>query len=73
MIAEIHKKRWQLLLRKPTFKEHYWFVLVASNGETVATSEQYTQKHSAVEVLDKYFPQWEQKDMTEPKPYHKFP
>jgi Domain of unknown function (DUF1508) len=71
MIAKIHRKRWQLLVRKPTFKEHFWAVLVAPNGETVMTSETYTQKHNVTEMLNKYFPMWEQKDLTVEKPYNK--
>jgi hypothetical protein len=54
--AVLQKKTWQLLLRKPTFKTHYWFNLVANNGEPICKSEQYTQKHNATEVIDKYFP-----------------
>lgn len=53
--AIIEKKTWQLLLRKPTFKTHYFFRLVANNGEAIAASEQYTEKHNAVEVIEKYF------------------
>jgi uncharacterized protein YegP (UPF0339 family) len=71
MIAEIHKKRWQLLLRKPTFKEHYYFRLVAPNGEVIAQSETYTQKHNAMEVVAKYFPNAVVKDRTAEKPYNK--
>jgi len=56
MRIEIYKKRWQLLVRKPTFKEHFWFVLVGDNGEPIAKSEEYTQKHNATEVIAKYFP-----------------
>lgn len=43
---------------------HYYFILVSSNGETIAQSETYTQKHNAKEVLEKYFPEFEVKDAT---------
>lgn len=64
MIAEVRKKRKQLLLRVPTFKQYYYFTLVGDNGEPVAQSEQYTQKHNVTEVLRKYFPSFDVKDLT---------
>ena len=64
MIAEIHKGRKQLLLRVPTFKKWYWFTLVGANGEPIAKGEEYTQKHNATEVLRKYFPYADVKDLT---------
>lgn len=62
--AFIEKKTWQLLLRKPTFKTHYFFRLVANNGEPIAQSEQYTQKHNVTEVLEKFFPNFMPIDLT---------
>lgn len=64
MIAEIFKTRKELLLRVPTFKTRFYFRLVGNNGETVAQSEGYTQKHNITEVLAAYFPEWEVKDLT---------
>jgi hypothetical protein len=63
-IAEIHKGRKQLLLRVPTFKKWYWFTHVGNNGEPIASGEMYTQKHNVTEVLRKYYPTFEVKDMT---------
>ena len=56
MRIEIFSTRKQLFLRVPTFKTRYYFRIVGDNGETIAQSEGYTQRHSAVEVLNKYFP-----------------
>lgn len=64
MTAELFKTRKQLFLRVPTFQERYYFRLIGGNGEIVAQSEAYTQKHNAVSALKKYFPQWEVKDLT---------
>lgn len=66
MRIEIFKTRRQLLVRKPTFKTRYYFRIVAANGEVIAQSEAYTQKHNAVDVVRRYFPplQWEVKDLT---------
>lgn len=33
-------------------KDHWWFVLVAGNGEPVATSEMYTRKQSALDTIN---------------------
>jgi hypothetical protein len=63
-IAEIHKKRWQLLVRKPTFKEHYWARFVGANGETVGKTEEYTQKHNLTAILRKYYPNFEVQDLS---------
>jgi hypothetical protein len=63
-IAEIHKGRKQLLLRVPTFKKWYWFVHIGANGEIIAKSEEYTQKHNVTEVLRKYYPTFEIQDKT---------
>lgn len=62
--AILEKKTWQLLVRKPTFETHYFFRLVAHNGEPIAQSEQYTQKHNATDVLLRYFPDFELDDQT---------
>jgi uncharacterized protein YegP (UPF0339 family) len=56
MRIELFKTRKQLLLRVPTFRTRYYFRIVGDNGETIAQSEGYTQRHNAVEVLNKYFP-----------------
>lgn len=62
--AILQKKTWQLLVRKPTFKTHYWFNLVAHNGEPICKSEEYTQKHNALDILAKYFPDFKLVDET---------
>lgn len=36
-------------------KGQFRFNLVADNGEIIATSETYTQKHNVTDVLEKYF------------------
>ena len=64
MIAEIHHVKRQLLVRAIRFKEYYYFTLVGDNGEPIAQSEQYTQKHNVTEVLRKYFPAYDVKDLT---------
>ena len=56
MKIELFKTRKQLLLRVPTFRTRYYFRIVGDNGETIAQSEGYTQRHNAVEVLNRYFP-----------------
>lgn len=45
-------------------KGQFRFVLKAANGETIATSETYTQKHNVTEVLVEYFPNFEVVDKT---------
>lgn len=66
MRVEIFKTRKQLLVRAIRFQTRYYFRLVAENGEIIAQSEAYTQKHNAVEVVKKYFSPlaWEIKDLT---------
>jgi uncharacterized protein YegP (UPF0339 family) len=56
MTIEVFKTRRQLLLRAPTFKTRYYFRILGDNGEVIAQSEGYTQRHNAIEVLNKYFP-----------------
>ena len=56
MKIELFKTRKQLFLRVPTFKERYYFRILGDNGEVIAQSEGYTQRHNAVEVLNRYFP-----------------
>lgn len=64
MKAELFKTRRQLLLRAPTFRTRYYFRLLGTNGEIVAQSEGYTQKHNATAALKKYFPMWTVDDQT---------
>ena len=47
-------------------KGQFRFVLVAANGEIVATSgsESYTQKHNCIKTLEALFPQFEITDKT---------
>lgn len=71
-IAQIRKGRKQLLLRRPTFKTWYWFVLRGNNGEIIGTSEMYEDKESAEKTLKRYFPTFEVRDMTNEKDYKKF-
>ena len=61
--VEIFKTRKQLFLRVPTFRERFYFRLVGDNGEIVAQSEGYTQKHNVNEVVGRYFPGWPVKDL----------
>jgi len=56
MRIELFKTRRQLLLRVPTFKERYYFRIIGDNGEIIAQSEGYTQRHNAIKVLNRYFP-----------------
>lgn len=51
----VFKKRWQLLVRKPTFRTEYRFRLVATNGEVIAQSEGYTAKHNVIGLYRRYF------------------
>lgn len=39
-----------------TRQKYFYFNLVGANGEIIATSEMYTEKHNIVEVLGMYFP-----------------
>ena len=64
MQAEIFKVKRQLLVRAIRFKTRYYFRLVGDNGEQIASSEAYTQKHNVTKILDDYFPLWEIKDLT---------
>ena len=64
MIIEIFQTRKQLLLRVPTFKTEYRFRMVANNGEIIAQSEGYTQKHNVTELIRKYWPDAEVHDLT---------
>lgn len=45
-------------------KGQFRFVLKAVNGETIAVSETYTQKHNVLDVLTNYFPNFEIVDKT---------
>jgi uncharacterized protein YegP (UPF0339 family) len=56
MKIEVFKTRKQLFLRVPTFQTRFYFRIVGDNGETIAQSEGYTQRHNVIEVLNKYFP-----------------
>lgn len=38
------------------------FFLIGDNGEEISRSQRYTQKHNAVEVLIKYFPNFKIED-----------
>jgi len=64
MVFEIFKTKRQLLVRKPTFKTEFYFRLVGRNGEVLAQSEGYTQKHNIVQLHKRYFYNWEKKDLT---------
>lgn len=37
-------------------EEYYYFALYAPNHEIIAQSEQYTDKHNVIDLLEKYFP-----------------
>lgn len=60
----VFRKRTQLFLRVPTFKTEYRFRLVGLNGEIIAQSEGYTQKHSVKEVHVAYFQDFDYVDET---------
>lgn len=72
MIIEIYKTRTQLLVRKPTFKTRYFFRIKGNNGEIIAQSEGYTQKHNVTEVISQYFPSADVTDLSVEKPYKLF-
>lgn len=55
-----HRKLWP----GQKVEYSYFFTLIGDNGEIVAQSEAYTQKHNAVEVLAKYFPNFDVIDQT---------
>jgi hypothetical protein len=62
--VEIFQTRKQLFLRVPTFRTRYYFRLVADNGEIIAQSEAYTQRHNALAAVSRCFPTWPLKDLT---------
>lgn len=45
-------------------KGQYRFILIAANGEPIATSETYTQKHNVIELLATHFAEFEIVDKT---------
>ncbi len=45
-------------------KGQFRFVLKGANGEIIATSETYTQKHNVTEILQVAFPNFEVVDKT---------
>lgn len=45
-------------------KGQFRFILKAKNGEIIATSETYTQKHNVKDLLAKHFPNFEIVDVT---------
>jgi uncharacterized protein YegP (UPF0339 family) len=45
-------------------KGQFRFILKAENGEIVATSETYTQKHSCIETIESNFPNFIIEDKT---------
>lgn len=53
-------------VRRGKRKGQFRFVLKAANGEIIASSgsESYTQKHNCVDVLNKYFPEFDIVDLT---------
>ena len=40
------------MIKKSEKSGQYWFRIVASNGQVLASSEQYTRKQSAQEAID---------------------
>jgi predicted esterase len=48
-------------------EDQFYTVMYGDNGERL--TEQYTQKHNAKEILEKYFPQFEIIDETKEEPY----
>ena len=42
----------KFVINKSTSTGQYWFKIVASNGQTLAHSEQYVAKQSAKEAID---------------------
>lgn len=63
-IAKLFKTRKQLFLRVPTFKERWYFTLLATNGEPIAQSEAYNSKQAAQDTLRVYFPTFTVDDQT---------
>lgn len=45
-------------------KGQFRFVLKGNNGEIIASSESYTQKHNVIDVLTLYFPGFTIEDLT---------
>jgi uncharacterized protein YegP (UPF0339 family) len=45
-------------------KGEYRFLLIAENGEIIATSETYTAKHNVVDVIKAHFPEFTIVDKT---------
>lgn len=45
-------------------KGQFRFIFKGRNGETIATSETYTQKHNVIELLRDYFPDFAILDKT---------
>lgn len=64
MIARIHSKHKPKRWPGHQPDEYFYFTLVGNNGEPIAQSEQYTQKHNVTELLRKYFPTFEVHDET---------
>jgi uncharacterized protein YegP (UPF0339 family) len=42
----------KFVIKKGTSAQPYWFTIVASNGETLCTSENYSTKQSAKNAID---------------------
>ena len=40
-------------------KGEFRFTLIAENGEVIATSETYTQKHNVTDLIQAHFPEFE--------------
>lgn len=62
--AEVKKGVKKKLWPGQTPDEYFYFTLIGVNGEPVAQSEQYTQKHNVMSVLYDYFPTFEVVDLT---------
>jgi hypothetical protein len=61
LLQKAHKpKRWPGDEGEP----YYFFSLIAYNHEPICQSEQYTQKHNATEIINKYFHEFELSDET---------
>lgn len=60
------KKAIITTVKRGKHQGEFKFKLVAANGETIAQSypESYTQKHNAIKVLKKNFPDFEIQDQT---------
>lgn len=52
MKLESERMRFILRRRADDVAVHYWFVIVAGNGEVVACSEMYTRKSDARDAID---------------------